>query len=136
MIRRLAAVFVFACALRADPGPCPGGVAVIVDCHSMPPLSRRSDIVIGDCYGEAASGEDALKLACELLPDVVLLDISMPGWNGLVTAEKISTACPASAIVMLTVSEDKDKLLAASVAETFGRISAYSSRSLLRPATM
>ena len=63
--------------------------------------------------GEASSGEDALKLARELLPDVVLLDISMPGWNGLVTAEKISTACPASAIVILTVSEDKDKLLAA-----------------------
>jgi two-component system, NarL family, nitrate/nitrite response regulator NarL len=63
--------------------------------------------------GEAASGEEALRLARELLPDVVLLDISMPGWNGLVTAEKIATACPASAIVMLTVSEDKDKLLAA-----------------------
>lgn len=63
--------------------------------------------------GEAASGEEALKLARELLPDVVLLDISMPGWNGLVTAERISTACPATAIVMLTVSEDKDKLLAA-----------------------
>jgi two-component system, NarL family, nitrate/nitrite response regulator NarL len=63
--------------------------------------------------GEAASGEEALSLARELLPDVVLLDISMPGWDGLVTAEKISTACPASAIVMLTVSEDKDKLLAA-----------------------
>lgn len=63
--------------------------------------------------GEASSGEEALKLARELLPDVVLLDISMPGWNGLVTAEKISTACPASTIVMLTVSEDKDKLLAA-----------------------
>lgn len=63
--------------------------------------------------GEASSGEDALKLARELLPDVVLLDISMPGWGGLVTAGKLSTACPASAIVMLTVSEDKDKLLAA-----------------------
>lgn len=63
--------------------------------------------------GEAASGEEALKLARELLPDVVLLDISMPGWDGLVTAEKIATACPASAIVMLTVSEDKDKLLVA-----------------------
>lgn len=63
--------------------------------------------------GEAANGQDALKLAQELLPDIVLLDISMPGWNGLVTAEKISTACPASTIVMLTVSEDKDKLLAA-----------------------
>jgi len=63
--------------------------------------------------GEANSGEEALRLARELLPDIVLLDISMPGWNGLVTTEKISTACPACAIVILTVSEDKDKLLAA-----------------------
>src|SRR4051812_46393914 len=63
--------------------------------------------------GEASSGEEALKLARELLPDVVLLDMSMPGWSALVTAEKISTACPAASIVMLTVSEDKDKLLAA-----------------------
>ena len=37
----------------------------------------------------------------------------MPGWGGLVTTERISAACPASAIVILTVSEDKDKLLAA-----------------------
>ena len=63
--------------------------------------------------GETASGEEALKLARELLPDVVLLDISMPGWNGLVTAEKINSACPATTIVMLTVSEDKDQLFAA-----------------------
>lgn len=73
-------------------------------------LASAPDLTV---VGEASSGEDALKLARELLPEVVLLDISMPGWNGLVTAEKISTACPASAIVMLTVSEDKDKLLAA-----------------------
>ena len=63
--------------------------------------------------GETASGEDALKLALELRPDVVLLDISMPGWGGLETAQKINTACPATKIVMLTVSEDKDKLFAA-----------------------
>lgn len=63
--------------------------------------------------GEAASGEDALRLAQELLPDIVLLDISMPGRDGLVTAERIATACPATAIVMLTVSDDQDKLLAA-----------------------
>jgi two-component system nitrate/nitrite response regulator NarL len=63
--------------------------------------------------GETASGEEALQLARELLPDVVLLDISMPGWDGLLTAEKLSTACPATMIVMLTVSEDKDKLFAA-----------------------
>nr|WP_316642351.1 response regulator transcription factor [uncultured Roseateles sp.] len=63
--------------------------------------------------GEAASGEEALALARALLPEVVLLDISMPGWNGIVTAEKIAMACPATAIVMLTGSDDKDKLLSA-----------------------
>ncbi|OGA03358.1 MAG: DNA-binding response regulator [Betaproteobacteria bacterium RIFCSPLOWO2_02_FULL_62_17] len=63
--------------------------------------------------GQATSGEEALRLARDLLPDVVLLDIGMPGWGGLVSAEKITTACPASKIVMLTVFEDQDKLLAA-----------------------
>lgn len=63
--------------------------------------------------GEAATGEEALELARDLLPDVVLLDIGMPGWGGLVTAEKITTACPATRIVMVTVFEDEDKLLAA-----------------------
>jgi two-component system, NarL family, nitrate/nitrite response regulator NarL len=63
--------------------------------------------------GETASGEEALSLARMLLPDVVLLDINMAGWDGIATAEKITIACPAMAIVMLTSSEDKDKLLAA-----------------------
>jgi two-component system, NarL family, nitrate/nitrite response regulator NarL len=62
---------------------------------------------------EAASGEEALDLARALLPDIVLLDVSMAGWSGIVTAEKIAMACPATAIVMLTGSDDKDKLLAA-----------------------
>lgn len=63
--------------------------------------------------GEAESGEAALALALERMPDVVLLDVSMPGWDGLATAERIATACPAAAIVMLTASEDQDRLLAA-----------------------
>jgi two-component system, NarL family, nitrate/nitrite response regulator NarL len=62
---------------------------------------------------EASSGEEALDLARALLPDIVLLDVSMAGWSGIVTAEKIAMACPATAIVMLTGSDDKDKLLAA-----------------------
>ena len=63
--------------------------------------------------GETSSGEEALALTRALLPDVVLLDVSMPGWGGIVAAEKIALACPATVIVMLTGSEDKDKLLAA-----------------------
>ncbi len=89
---------------------------LVVDDH---PLFRRGVVhSLGaepglTVVGEAESGEEALKLAQQLMPDIVLLDISMPGWDGLVTAERIATACPATAIVMLTVSEDPDKLLGA-----------------------
>jgi DNA-binding NarL/FixJ family response regulator len=61
--------------------------------------------------GQAASGEEALDLARDLLPDVVLLDVAMPGWGGLQTARKLATACPASKVIMLTVVEDEDRLL-------------------------
>jgi DNA-binding NarL/FixJ family response regulator len=89
---------------------------MVVDDH---PLFRQGvvhslDIEPGfKVVAETSSGEEALELSRKLLPDLVLLDISMPGWNGIQTAEKISIACPATAIVMLTVSDDKDKLLAA-----------------------
>ncbi len=66
-----------------------------------------------EVVGETDSGERALEMARALLPDLVLLDVSMPGWNGIVTAERIAIACPATVIVMLTMSDDKDKLLAA-----------------------
>jgi two-component system, NarL family, nitrate/nitrite response regulator NarL len=73
-------------------------------------LTAESDFSV---VGQASSGEDALRMARDLLPDVVLLDIGMPGCGGIAAAEKITTACPATRIVMLTVLEDEDKLLAA-----------------------
>ncbi|MBI2316685.1 MAG: response regulator transcription factor [Betaproteobacteria bacterium] len=73
-------------------------------------LASEADFQV---VGQAASGEQALEMVRDLLPDVVLLDIGMPGWGGLVSAEKIATACPAARIVMLTVVEDEDNLRAA-----------------------
>jgi DNA-binding NarL/FixJ family response regulator len=73
-------------------------------------LSSEPDLAV---VGQAASGEEALRLARDLLPDLVLLDIDMPGLDGLMTAEKITAACPAVKIVMLTVFENEDKMLAA-----------------------
>jgi len=73
-------------------------------------LAGESDLTL---VGQAASGEEALRLARDLLPDVVLLDITMPGKGGLVAATEIAMACPATKIVMLTVSEHEDDLLAA-----------------------
>ena len=51
-------------------------------------LSAEPDIAV---VGQAASGEEALDLARDLLPDVVLLDVAMPGWGGLATARKLAT---------------------------------------------
>ena len=73
-------------------------------------LASEPDIAV---VGQAASGEEALRLARDLLPDVVLLDVAMPGEGGIATAAKLATACPAIKVVMLTVVEDEDKLLAA-----------------------
>jgi two-component system nitrate/nitrite response regulator NarL len=73
-------------------------------------LSAAADMTV---VGAASSGEEALAIACELLPDLVLLDMSMPKWNGIVTTAKITEACPATAIVILTASEDRDTLVEA-----------------------
>lgn len=72
-------------------------------------LAAEADLAV---VGQASSGQEALRMARDLLPDVVLLDIGMQGWDGIVTAGKITTACPATRIMMLTVMEDEDKLLA------------------------
>lgn len=82
-------------------------------------LATESDLAV---VGQAASGEEALRLARDLMPDVVLLDVTMPGWSGLLTAEKLATACPATKVVMLTVVDDEDKLLAAFAAGARGYV--------------
>jgi DNA-binding NarL/FixJ family response regulator len=82
-------------------------------------LATEPDIAV---VGQAASGEEALDLARDLLPDVVLLDVAMPGWGGLATARKLATACPASKVIMLTVVEDEDKLLDAFAAGARGYV--------------
>ncbi len=73
-------------------------------------LAGKADITV---VAQASTGEDALRLARDLLPDILLLDIAMPGQGGLATADKIAAACPVTKIVMLTVSEHEDDLLAA-----------------------
>lgn len=93
-------------------------------------LGLEAGIVVA---GAAASGPAALRLAQELMPDVVLLDISMPEWSGLETARRLAAACPATAIVMLTVSEERDNLLAALQAGARGYVlKGVSARELAR----
>jgi len=62
---------------------------------------------------EAPDGETAFNDAMEHRPDVVLLDIHMPGGGGVQAAEKISNALPETSVVMLTVSRNDGDLFAA-----------------------
>lgn len=58
--------------------------------------------------GEAASGEEALRLVKRLKPDVVLMDINMPGINGLVTAARMQKIAPAAKVLILSVHENRE----------------------------
>ncbi len=63
--------------------------------------------------GQAASGDEAVDLVDRLVPELVLMDVRMPGSSGLDATRRIAAAHPEVAIVMLTVSEDEDDLFEA-----------------------
>jgi DNA-binding NarL/FixJ family response regulator len=88
---------------------------LIVDDH---PLTR--DALAGlltqhdfNVVGEAADGEQAVEIARELQPDLILLDLSMPGIGGLGALPLLREAAPACEVVMVTASVAEENLLAA-----------------------
>ena len=88
---------------------------LIVDDH---PLTREA--LAGllahngfDVCGEASGGEEAIALAGEVQPDLVLLDLTMPGLDGLQALPRIRDAAPSTSVVVLTAAEDEENLLGA-----------------------
>jgi DNA-binding NarL/FixJ family response regulator len=57
--------------------------------------------------GEASTGREALMLAQALSPDVVLMDIAMPGMDGIEATAALQGAVPQSAVVILSISNDR-----------------------------
>ena len=66
-------------------------------------LEAQPDLVI---VGEAENGEEAIRRTAELQPDVVLMDIEMPGMNGIEAARRIKTQSPGASVLALTMYED------------------------------
>jgi DNA-binding NarL/FixJ family response regulator len=73
-------------------------------------LSAEPDIEVA---GTGTSGEEAVSLFSSCSPDVVLMDIQMPGGDGLSAAEKILAADPAARVVFLTTFSDDDYIVRA-----------------------
>jgi len=88
---------------------------LIVDDH---PLTRSAlSALLGQngfsVVGEVADGEAAIEQARNLNPDLVLLDLSMPGMNGLEALPRLREAAPNTEVVVLTASGTEDNLLGA-----------------------
>jgi DNA-binding NarL/FixJ family response regulator len=88
---------------------------LIVDDH---PLTREALAALlvqngFDVAGQAADGETAVRQAGELGPDLILLDLSMPGMNGLEALPQLRAAAPAAEVVVLTASGTEENLLGA-----------------------
>jgi two-component system, NarL family, response regulator NreC len=66
-------------------------------------LNAEPDLKV---VGEAAGGERALELTAELRPDIVVMDISMPGMSGIEATRRIHEFCPFARILILTVHDD------------------------------
>ena len=89
---------------------------LLIDDHTLFRSGVRSLLQRSDRFvvvGEAADGVEGVKRALQLQPDVILLDLNMPGMSGVETLQLILQDRPQAAILMLTVSEEAEDLVAA-----------------------
>lgn len=75
--------------------------------HLSKLLGFEADLEV---VGAAMSGAEALDMAARLQPDVVLMDINMPGMDGIATTEQLALQAPAAAVVMMSVQGEADYL--------------------------
>jgi pilus assembly protein CpaE len=75
--------------------------------HLTKLLGFETDIVV---VGAAASGREAIEMAAQLRPDVVLMDINMPDMDGIAATEHLAAEVPTAAVVMMSVQGEADYL--------------------------
>ena len=73
-------------------------------------LQRQRDITV---VGEAGSGQEGLRLASDLAPDVVLMDLVMPEMDGVETTRRLKQISPSTQVIVLTSFDDDEHILPA-----------------------
>lgn len=89
---------------------------LIADDHALFRSGVRSllaSVPDTEVVGEAASGQEAIRQAEALQPDVVLMDIQMPGLNGIDATRRIVATSPHVGVIIVTMFEDDDSVFAA-----------------------
>src|SRR3954464_5217900 len=84
--------------------------------------------------GQAETGEEGLRLARDLRPDVVILDLNMPGMGGMSVLERLRVEVPETKVLIMTASETAQPLLDAVAAGAAGYLTKRATREELRQA--
>jgi DNA-binding NarL/FixJ family response regulator len=89
---------------------------IVADDHHL--IRASLSLLLGEIsdfevVGEAADGIEAARLVDDLVPDVAILDITMPGGSGLEALEKIRTLQPGCQVIMLSMHDDEEHVASA-----------------------
>jgi DNA-binding NarL/FixJ family response regulator len=98
---------------------------VVADDHAVVREGLRALLSAVDGYeltGEAGTGTEAVRAAVTLHPDVIVMDIQMPGMTGIEATREISRVAPGVAVLMLTMFEDDESVFAAMRAGALGYV--------------
>ena len=96
---------------------------LIVDDHDLFRSGLRNLLEVEDgidIIGEAAGGQEAVRIVRELAPDVVVMDLNMPGMGGVEATRHITTLAPLTRVVMLTISDQDNDVIDAILAGACG----------------